>query len=65
MQWSGSSLTGGCSSVVTKRRCLIAKLVKVDSTWNGWQHDIEDFVDNGVQLTGSGHESMLSKLKMW
>ena len=27
--------------------------------WNGWQQDIEDFVDNGVRWTGRGRECML------
>ena len=51
MQWSGSSLTGGCSRVVTKRKCLFDREGGGGGStgWNGWQHDIEDFVDNGVR----------------
>ena len=46
MQWCGSSLTGGCSRVVTKRKRLFDREGGVG--WNGWQRNIEDFVDNGV-----------------
>ena len=62
MQWSGSSLTGGCSRVVTKRKCLFDREDGVG--WNGWQRNIEDFVNNGVRWTGSRSECMLSKLKL-